>query len=94
MKLQAMGDQDLMQREIEKCGLANQLAINSNLLNVNSSFDLLMKDIKANHCMKSVRIRSFSGTEDGEIIPYPSVFSSNAGKYGPEKLRIRTLFMQ
>ena len=25
---------------------------------------------------------------------FRSVFSPNAGKYGPEKLRIRTLFMQ
>ena len=30
------------------------------------------------HYVRSVHIRSFSGT--------------NAGKYGPEKLRIRTLF--
>ena len=39
------------------------------------------------HCVKSVRIRSFSG-------PYFPVFSPNARKYGQEKLRIRTLFMQ
>ena len=26
--------------------------------------------------------------------PYLSVFSPNTGKYGPEKLRIRTLFTQ
>ena len=52
------------------------------------------------HCMKSVCIRSFSG-------PYFSVFGlnterygvilriqPNAGKYGPEKLRIWTLFTQ
>ena len=32
------------------------------------------------HCVKSVRIRSF--------------FCSNAGKYEPEKLRIRTLLTQ
>ena len=32
------------------------------------------------HCVKSVRIRSFS--------------DPNAGKYIPEKLRIRTLFTQ
>ena len=36
------------------------------------------------HCLKSVRICSFSG-------PYFPVFSPNAGKYGPEKLRIRIL---
>ena len=35
--------------------------------------------------MKNVRIRNYSG-------PYLSVFSWNAGKYGPELLRIRTLF--
>ena len=33
---------------------------------------------KRQHCMKSVRIRSYSGPD--------------AGKYGPEQLRIRTLF--
>ena len=37
--------------------------------------------------MKSVRIWSFSG-------PYLSVFSPNAGKYGPEKLLIWTRFTQ
>ena len=56
--------------------------------------------LKAQHCVKSVRIQSFSGpcfpafglnTED---TPYLSVFSPNAGKYGPEKLRIRKLFTQ
>ena len=45
------------------------------------------------HCVKSVRIRSSSG-------PYFPAFGLNterysvAGKYGPEKLRIRTLFTQ
>ena len=39
------------------------------------------------HCVKSVHIRSFSG-------PYFPVFSLNAGKYGPGKLRILTLFVQ
>ena len=28
----------------------------------------------------------------GEILTYLSVFSPNVGKYGPEKLRIRTLW--
>ena len=37
--------------------------------------------------MKSVRIRSYSG-------PHFPVFRPNAGKCGPEKLRIRTLFTQ
>ena len=36
---------------------------------------------------KSIRIQSSSG-------PYLVVFSLNAGKYGLEKLRIRTLFTQ
>ena len=39
------------------------------------------------HCVKSVRIWSFSGL-------YLPVFSPNTGKYGPENPRIRTLFMQ
>ena len=39
------------------------------------------------HCIKSVLIRSFSG-------PYFLAFSPIAGKYGPEKLQIRTLFTQ
>ena len=33
-------------------------------------------------------------TEYGEIIQYLPVFSLNAGKYAPEKLRIWTLFTQ
>ena len=39
------------------------------------------------HCVKSIRIRSFSG-------PYFLVFSPNARKYGTKKLRIRTIFTQ
>ena len=39
------------------------------------------------HCVKSVFIWRFSGR-------YFPAFSLNAGKYRPEKLRIRTLFMQ
>ena len=45
------------------------------------------KKILGLHCVKSARIWSFSG-------PYFPVFSPNAGKYGPEKLRIGTLFTQ
>ena len=41
----------------------------------------------AMHCVKSVRIRSFS-------VPFLSLFSPKAKKYDPEKLRIRTLFTQ
>ena len=51
---------------------------------------------------ESVRIRSFSGPsfptfglKTERYFAYcMSAFSVNAGKYGPEKLRIRTLFMQ
>ena len=51
------------------------------------------------HCIKSVRIRSYSGPyfpnsdwmrRDTE---YFSVFSANEGKYRPDSLRKRTLFM-
>ena len=48
-------------------------------------------------CLKSVRTRSFSGPyflAFGLNTPYLSVFSPNAGKYGPEKFQIRTLFTQ
>ena len=52
------------------------------------------------HYMKSVRIRSFSGPYFPEFglntkrYSLFSVFIPNAGKYGPEKLLIWTLFMQ
>ena len=58
------------------------------------------------HCMKSVRIHSFSclyfpafgfsciRTEYGEILRICPLFNPNAGKYRPGKLRIRTLFTQ
>ena len=51
-------------------------------------------------CAKSVRIRSFSGPYfpafglNRRDTLYLSVFSPNAGKYGPEKSRIWTLFTQ
>ena len=59
-----------------------------------------MKFFIKNHCVKSVRIRRFSGpyflafglnTENYEA---SFVFSPNEGKYGPENLRIRTFFTQ
>ena len=43
------------------------------------------------HCVKRARLRSFSGRRDTD---YLSVFSPNAGKYEPEKLRIRTMFLK
>ena len=52
------------------------------------------------NCVKSVRIRSFSGAHFPAFgllrrdTPYLPVFSPNAGKRGPEKPRIRTLFTQ
>ena len=45
--------------------------------------------------VRSIRIRSYLGSHFpafGLNIPYLSVLSLNAGKYGPEWLRIRTLF--
>ena len=52
------------------------------------------------HCVKSVRIRSFSdpyfpafGLNTGRS-EYLSVFSPNAGKHKPEKLQIQTFFTQ
>ena len=49
------------------------------------------------HCLKTVRIRRLSApcfSAFGLNTPHLSVFSSNAGKYGPEKLQIGTLFQQ
>ena len=55
------------------------------------------------HCVKSAKYGVFSGpyfpafglnTERYGVSPYLSVFSPNAGKYGPEKIRIWTLFTQ
>ena len=54
-------------------------------------------DMGYNHFMKSVRIHSFSGPHFlafGLNTEIYSVFSLNAGKYGREKLRIRTIFTQ
>ena len=62
----------------------------------------ILTDLK--HCVKNVRIWIFFWSvfsphsdwirRDTEYTEYLSVFSPNAGKYGPEKLRIRTLFTQ
>ena len=46
-----------------------------------------MWNVAVNHCVKSVRIWSFSG-------PHFPTFGLNTGKYGPEKLRTQTLFTQ
>ena len=49
------------------------------------------------YCMKSVRIRSFSGPyfpTFGLNTEYLSIFSPNAWKHRPEKLRIQVLFTQ
>ena len=59
---------------------------------------LLQGKSLSTHCMKSVFIRSFSGPYfsvfglNMERHSYLSVFSPNTGKYGPEKLQIRTIF--
>ena len=55
------------------------------------------KLLEVEDCVKSVRIRSFSGTYFPTLAlntPYLSVFGSNAGNYEPEKLQIQTLVTQ
>ena len=37
------------------------------------------------HCVKSIEIRSFFWSAFSRSTPYLSVFSSNAGKHGPDK---------
>ena len=53
------------------------------------------------HCVQSARIWSYSGQyfpafglNTMRCSVSPHIFSPNAGKYGAEKLRIQTLFMQ
>ena len=52
------------------------------------------------HSVKSVRIRSFSGPYfptfrlNMERYEYLTVFNTNTGKSGPEKLQVRTRFTQ
>ena len=47
------------------------------------------KKTQNEYCVKSVRIRSFSGRN------FPTFgLNTDAGKHGPEKLQIRTLFTQ
>ena len=73
-------------------------------INLKQFFNLFIRNF---NCLKSVRILSFSGpyflafglnTERYSVSLrdslYLSVFSPNAGKYRPEKVRIRTLFTQ
>ena len=47
------------------------------------------------HCVKSIRISKLSGPYFPTFGMNTEIyFSPNAGKYGPEKLRMRTLFTQ
>ena len=49
------------------------------------------------HCVKNVRIRSFSGPYFPAFVLNTDrygVFTPNAGKYGPENVQIRALFTQ
>ena len=51
-------------------------------------------------CVENVRVWSFSGPFfrpfglNTERYQYLNVFSPNVGKYGPEKLQMRTIFTQ
>ena len=53
-----------------------------------ASLDLFFND---SHCVKSVHIQRFSGP-DFPAFGLNTEISPNAGKSGPEKIRIRTLF--
>ena len=63
------------------------LNLSQKVHSVQLEYPLNINELKEAFTVKSVRIRSFSGL-------YLSVLSQNAGKYGPEKLRIRILFTQ
>ena len=64
---------------------------------IDARFNLLMKTcFKKNcHCVKRIQIRSFPHSHwIRRDTPYLSVLTPNAGKNGPEKLWIQTLFLQ
>ena len=75
---------------------------NQNSLRNTSIFFSIAPFLKYTRCVESARIRSYSGphfsrirteyVEKWSISLYSVRMRENAGKYGPEKLRIRTLF--
>ena len=58
-----------------------------NVRRLGKPFGISMENFCDNHCVKSVRILDFSG-------PYFTPFVLNTGRYGPENLRIQTLFTE
>ena len=53
---------------------------------------LVLKNVSQQHCVKSVRILSFSGPYFPTFGLKPERYSVHTGEYKQEKLRIRTLF--
>ena len=88
----------------EKNYLETVVILSQRYISLKLFFNLFIRNF---HCLKSVRILSISSpyfpafglnTERYSVSLrdslYLSIFSPNAGKYEPEKLRIRTLFTQ
>ena len=63
-------------------------------ISANASRILESTEVNWDHCVKSVRIRNFSGPYFPAFRLNLSIFSLNAVKYGPENLQIWTLFKQ
>ena len=77
--LNALFHVPLYQKGIEPVHKALLLCGNLNVIDnkSNKEFTIHNGRIRTSHCVKSVRILSYSG-------PYLSIFSPNAGKCGPE----------
>ena len=63
---------------------------------LSASLQTFLKELKEVHCVKSVRVRSFSGRffPAFGLNTERNVFKPSARKYRPEKLQIGTLFTQ
>ena len=72
----------LRTNELKKSKMVNQYIVHVSIYEVpcSENYQKTVSNFLGafSHCVKSVRIRSFSG-------PYFPVFTPNAGKYGPEK---------
>ena len=85
------------QRSKQNCETSVKCKIHARFYNNQSKLNYNYKVRKSiAHCVKRVRILSFYGPYFPAFgyTSYLSVFSPNAGKNEPEKLRIRTLFTQ
>ena len=84
-----------------KCTYKSFIHVNNYKTQLNNNFNSSSNNFKIIiHCVKIVRIRSYSCPHFPHLnwirrdTPYHSIFSPNTGYYGPDQLRIRTIFTQ